>query len=149
MNKRTLVALLALSIAFNLAFAFGFFYAQQQLQRLATPEGRWQVISDELQLSKKQQQQVQVIWQRGRERLLPLQRRHSDDLKAFWTEMMADKPDARRIRKILKRTAKATNEAREIRVELMFELMLVLTPEQRLRYQAIVQRLNPALKPHD
>ena len=149
MKVRVLGILLVLSLAFNLAFALGFLHARQQLARLQTPEGRWEALVSELELTEAQQREASVIRARGLSRLLPLRDRHNADLVAFWDEMMADEPDAERVREIVERTSDATNEARRVRAELTRQLMLVFTPEQRQKYREIAQRMNPALRPQD
>ena len=62
---------------------------------------------------------------------------------------MADEPNADRVREIVERTSDAADEARRVRAELMRQLMLIFTPEQRQKYREIALRMNPALRPQD
>ena len=123
MKTKVLPILLAVSLAFNVFFALGYFQAKKQMQLAQSPQGRMELLAKELNLTEKQYDRFQ-------------QRRQSMGPKrqAFLAELIKDKPD----QKLLESFALE-------RIALMQEFMRDLSPEQKQKFVEIInKRFSPS-----
>lgn len=129
--------LLAVSVAFNGLFAVGMLMARARHRRLATPEGRAELLADELGMDEEQRAAHRELAKEFRVRREELRGRHRAEFQKAWAELVKDEPDERVLEEFIRTSG--SSEKRKLFVEHTRGLMKILQPQQRERAAEIIK----------
>jgi Spy/CpxP family protein refolding chaperone len=138
-KRRLLWILLAGSLAFNGFFAFGFIQARNLVKKYQTPEGRVEILAQQLKLTPEQKK---VFWQEGAtiaKQGLEIYKRLEKVQNRFFAEVQKENPDREAIFQILSQTNDDRARYTRIRTEHWLIIMRSLSPEQRQFFVDIIR----------
>ena len=138
-KRRILWILLAGSLAFNGFFAFGFIQTRNLVKKFQTPEGRVEILAQQLKLAPEQKK---VFWQEGAaiaKQGLEIYKRLEKVQNRFFAEVQKENPDRELIYQILSQTTDDQARYRQIRTEHWLNIMQSLRPEQRKLFVDIIR----------
>jgi hypothetical protein len=138
-KRRILWILLAGSLAFNGFFAFGYIQTRNLVKNFQTPEGRVEILAQQLKLTP---QQKKVFWREGTaiaKQGLEIYKKLEKVQNRFFTEVQKENPDREVIYQILSQTTDDRARYRQIRIEHWLNIMRSLSPEQRQIFVDIIR----------
>lgn len=138
-KRRIFWILLAGSLAFNGFFAFGFIQARNLVKKFQTPEGRVEILAQQLKLTP---QQKKIFWREGAaiaKQGMEIYKRLEKVQNQFFAEVQKENPDREVIFQILSQTTDDQARYRQIRTEHWLNIMRSLRPEQRQIFVDIIR----------
>ncbi len=145
MSRTVLYSVLALSLAFNIFFAVGYFKAQKSLQKIETPKERIAWAASKLSLNQSQQKALAQIVTKASQLRKKLKKRQRETTRLFIDELKKASPDV----ELLKRSLEELEEQkRRMRNEIMKEwreFYTSLTPRQREKVRKLLKN-RPSIR---
>ncbi|WP_457593040.1 Spy/CpxP family protein refolding chaperone [Hydrogenimonas sp.] len=145
MSRTVLYSILALSLAFNIFFAVGYFKAQKSLQKIETPKERIAWAASKLSLNQSQQKALAQIVTKAAELRKKLKKRQRETTRLSIDELKKASPDI----ELLKRSLEEMEEQkRRMRNEIMKEwreFYTSLTPRQREKVRKLLKN-RPSIR---
>ena len=132
--KRVIIPLLlVLSLAFNVCFALGAWKARDALRKARTPQGRAELLVEELGMNAEQRATFDAMRARLRARLALLDRKHGlkEGLDRFWAEIVREHPDRELIDSLAARGAAFRDDFEPLKIDFLVGLFGILDPDQR------------------
>ena len=139
MRSRVVWILLALSLALNVSFVAGFVHTRSALRGLQTREGRTRWIADRLKLEGERRKQFEQLAEEWRSQMRARQDESRAATEAFWAEMLRDRRDREKIRKMVERSFPAQGEALLWSADHLIRVFDVLSPDERRALATMIQ----------
>lgn len=126
--------LLAVSLAFNVFFAVGYFQAKGRMAKRRTFKGRARIIARKLNLDDHQQQAFESFLGEFDQ----LRKDRAPQRDAFMAELIKDKPDEKLLEEHV--AGEAARKRRLAKLALRRKFIGLLTPQQREQFVQLVKK---------
>ncbi len=134
MTKRLPWLLLAVSVAFNIFVAVGFFTAHHKVKQSRGFKGRTELFARHLNLTDSQRQEYDNLMQQ----MDQLRQSRISQREAFRQELIKDHPDQKVLEDYL--TGPEACQQRLLRLEILRKMVEVLTPQQREKLLQLLKK---------
>lgn len=126
-----LLVILLISVCFNIFFVTGYTRSRSKLNKLKTREGRVQLLSKRLNLTKSKEEQLIQLRQQLQTETDKFKEVNKPEIDAFWAEMIKDKPDTQKICAMVEDLSDKRDKLRMVKVDYLRKVLALCTPEQR------------------
>jgi Spy/CpxP family protein refolding chaperone len=109
----------------------------------ATPGGKLELVSKELELNPQQKQMLQHVTSGGREQMMKLMQQRAHLVRQYAHEMSQPRPDRKRLRQMAEQIEEHNKQMRSAASERLADFVGSLSPEQRKKWSQMVMSANP------
>ena len=133
-----------LSLLFNVFFIVGYYGKDKSCKKRHTPQRRVEQLAKELDLDKKQQEEILALFIKESDRFKGVMESKRNEIKKIWNELCKENPDQKIIDDFINSDSKY-NRHKHI-VERTRELIRILRPDQRVKAGEMLWKLRPRMK---